>query len=239
MTQALTSNPHSWRSDTHRPLRSLAGAAIALGLHVIVLYGLLQLASVRSAVIAAVPITVSLITPPAPVVREAPPKPIPPKPQRRVERPKPAPITPIITAAPEAPTEVLAPPPPPPAPLAPIEIPAPVAAAPTAERAAPIAAPAPAPLVPPNFNAAYLNNPAPAYPALSRRMGEEGRVLVRVHVSEDGTPTQVQLKTSSSHPRLDEAAVDAVRHWRFVPARRGDAPVAAWVLVPISFSLRS
>jgi protein TonB len=239
MTQALTAQLQSWRSERHRPLRSLAGAGIAIGFHAIVLYGLLQLDSVRSAVIGAVPITVSLITPPAPVVRETPPKPIPPKPQRRLERPKPAPITPIITAAPEAPTEVAAPPPPPPAPLAPIETPAPVAAEPTAERAAPIAPPAPAPLVPPNFNAAYLANPAPAYPALSRRMGEEGRVVLRVHVSDDGTPTQVQLKTSSSHPRLDDAALEAVRRWRFVPARRGDAPVAAWVLVPISFSLRS
>jgi protein TonB len=237
-TRAWTAHAPSWRSEGQRPLRSLAGTGIAIGIHLIVFYGLLQLDSVRSAVIAVVPITVSLITPPAPVVRETPPKPIPPKPQRRIERPKPAPIPPVITAVPEAPTQAVAPPPPPPAPLAPVEAPAPVAAAP-AERVAPVAPPAPVPIVPPNFNAAYLNNPAPAYPTLSRRMGEEGRVVLRVHVSEDGMPTQVQLKTSSSHPRLDEAALEAVRRWRFAPARRGDKPVAAWVLVPISFSLRS
>jgi periplasmic protein TonB len=222
----------------HRPLKSIAGAAIALALHVLVLYALLQLDSVRSAVIAAVPITVSLIAPPKPV--ETSPKPIPPKLQRPVQRPKPAPLPPVITAAPEARTELVAAPAPPPAPLSPIE--APVLAAAAAEPvAAPSAAvaPPPAPLVPPSFNAAYLNNPAPAYPALSRRMGEEGRVVLRVHVSADGMPKQVELKTSSTHPRLDEAALDAVRRWRFVPARRGNSPVAAWVLVPISFSLRS
>jgi protein TonB len=238
-TQALSAHAQSSHSEKRRPLRSLVGVVIAIGFHLIVLSGLLQLDSVRSAVIAAVPITVSLITPPTPAVRETPPKPIPPKPERRVERPKPAPIAPIITADPEVPAEIATSPLPPPAPPAPIETPALVAAAPGTERVAPAAAPAAPPLVPPNFNAAYLNNPAPAYPVLSRRMGEEGRVVLRVHVSEDGRPTQVQLRTSSSHPRLDEVALDAVRRWRFVPARRGDIPVAAWVLVPISFSLRS
>ena len=94
-------------------------------------------------------------------------------------------------------------------------------------------------MVPPRFNADYLNNPAPAYPPLSRRMGEEGRVVLRVLVNEHGLPGDVQLRTSSGFNRLDTVALETVRQWKFVPARRGDTPVSAWVLVPISFSLRS
>ena len=94
-----------------------------------------------------------------------------------------------------------------------------------------------APITPPNFTAAYLDNPAPVYPPLSRRAGEQGRVLLRVHVSAQGGALEVDIAKSSGSPRLDSAAVDAVRRWRFVPARQGEKPVAAWVLVPISFSL--
>ena len=94
-------------------------------------------------------------------------------------------------------------------------------------------------LTPPSFDAAYLSNPPPPYPAGSRRVGEQGSVLVRVFVSEQGLPARVELRESSGYTRLDEAAVTAVRHWKFVPARRGSTPVSAWVVVPISFSLRS
>jgi protein TonB len=70
-------------------------------------------------------------------------------------------------------------------------------------------------------------------------MGEEGKVVLRVFVNENGLPEDVQLKISSGSNRLDSTAQDTVKQWKFVPARRGDAPVGAWVLVPISFSLRS
>lgn len=99
------------------------------------------------------------------------------------------------------------------------------------------APPAPPAVVPPRFDAAYLSNPAPAYPPLSRRAGEEGRVLLRVQVSPDGTATAVETETSSGHPRLDAAARTAVQKWRFVPARLGSQAVAASVLVPIAFKL--
>jgi protein TonB len=102
---------------------------------------------------------------------------------------------------------------------------------------APQEPPPPAPLVLPRFDAAYLQNPAPAYPALSRRAGEKGKVLLRVVVRPDGTPETVELRQSSGAVRLDEAALEAVRKWRFVPARRGDTPVTAAVIVPIVFSL--
>lgn len=90
----------------------------------------------------------------------------------------------------------------------------------------------------PRFDADYLDNPPPVYPSLARRLGEQGQVLLRVQVRADGTPAEVTVQQSSGSVRLDEAAREAVRRWRFVPARRGNAPVAAAVLVPISFSLR-
>ncbi|WP_306589691.1 energy transducer TonB [Geothrix sp. 21YS21S-4] len=94
-------------------------------------------------------------------------------------------------------------------------------------------------IVPPKFDAAYLQNPAPDYPSLSRRLREEGRVVLRVLVKEDGSPERIELKQTSGHNRLDQAALDAVRRWRFTPARRGSDQLAAWVLVPLSFSLEA
>lgn len=90
----------------------------------------------------------------------------------------------------------------------------------------------------PRFDADYLRNPAPVYPAMSRRMGEEGRVMLRVFVDAGGRPTQIEVNSSSGSPRLDAAAQEAVWRWSFVAARRGDETVGAWVLVPIVFNLR-
>lgn len=98
---------------------------------------------------------------------------------------------------------------------------------------------APAALTPPRFNAAYLDNPAPVYPALSRRLNEEGRVSLRVFVGIDGLPAKIELHQSSGYSRLDNIAQETVRRWRFAPARLGDERIGAWVVVPISFSLRS
>ncbi len=89
----------------------------------------------------------------------------------------------------------------------------------------------------PRFNADYLNNPPPVYPTLARRLGEQGRVMLRVLVRPDGTPAEVEIYRSSGFSRLDRTALDAVRKWRFIPAQQGDAPVAASVLVPVSFTL--
>lgn len=90
----------------------------------------------------------------------------------------------------------------------------------------------------PRFKADYLDNPPPSYPPLSRKLHEEGRVLLRVRVSAQGHAEQVTLQQSSGFARLDERAVEAVRRWQFVPARRALQSVAAWVLVPIQFSLK-
>ena len=69
-------------------------------------------------------------------------------------------------------------------------------------------------------------------------MNEQGRVVLRVLVSTEGLAEKVELRTSSGSSRLDQSALETVRGWKFVPARQGTSPVAAWVLVPISFSLQ-
>ena len=91
----------------------------------------------------------------------------------------------------------------------------------------------------PNFSAEYLHNPPPAYPVLSRRMGEEGKVLLRAYVLPDGQAEKIELKQSSGSDRLDAAALAAVRQWRFAPAKHGEEIVAAWVVIPISFHLEN
>lgn len=171
---------------------------------------------------------------PAPAVRRPeppPPKPVPRKPTSKPVVSKPAAVieSPTALSAPAA--AVPEPTPPPAAPPAPAVAAAPAAAAPTAPAA-------PAAVTAARFDAAYLNNPRPAYPMLSRRLREEGQVMLRVLVSADGQPARVELRTSSGSDRLDRAAQEAVARWRFVPARRGDVAVEAWVLVPIVFKLQ-
>ena len=68
-------------------------------------------------------------------------------------------------------------------------------------------------------------------------MHEQGRVLIRVLVSVDGLPERVELKTSSGFARLDQSALETIRGWKFVPARQGEQKIAAWVVVPITFTL--
>jgi protein TonB len=203
-----------------------ASIVATAALHAVAVAALLQLDAVRKPLLDALPIMVSLITPPKVEAPPAPPpKMIPPKPRPVTrepirEQPPPEP-PPLVAVEPSAPSPVVTAPPPK------IE-PAPVVVAPPAP---------PAPVVPPKFDAAYLKNPAPEYPLMSRRRGEQGTVVLRVFVSAEGGAEKVQIRTSSGHERLDEAAHDIVHQWRFVPARQGDQPVAAWVLVPIVFRL--
>lgn len=109
--------------------------------------------------------------------------------------------------------------------------------APVATSVARNEAPATAPVSQPVFDADYLNNPAPQYPHQARRLREEGVVLVRVYVLSNGLPERIELKRSSGSHHLDNSALETVRKWRFVPARRGNETVAAWVVVPVAFSL--
>lgn len=78
----------------------------------------------------------------------------------------------------------------------------------------------------------------PSYPAAPRRLGIQGTTMLRVHVLADGRIGDVRVQESAGHPELDDAAVDAVRRWRFEPARRGAEAIAMWVLLPVEFKLR-
>ncbi|MBP5987728.1 MAG: energy transducer TonB [Azonexus sp.] len=104
---------------------------------------------------------------------------------------------------------------------------------------APPAPPAAEPVSQARFDADYLKNPAPPYPPLSRKIGEEGKVILRVSVNPQGSADSVEIKTSSGSQRLDESAQRTVRNWKFIPAKRGDTAVQSWVLVPIIFKLES
>jgi protein TonB len=215
---------------------ALAGVA---ALHALAVLALLSIEPVAQAVGLPKPLMVSLLTT-TPEPPPEPPKPLPPKPRvlpQPVQRELPSP--PVLalpeTAAIARPVEATPMPPEPLPAVLPPRAPEPVK--PVAAYAPP--ATAPAPVVPPRFDADYLDNPAPAYPSLSRRLGEEGRVLLRVFVDPDGSAARVEVRDSSGFERLDKVARDTVGRWRFVPARQGDKAVGAWVLVPISFSLRS
>ena len=93
------------------------------------------------------------------------------------------------------------------------------------------------PATPPSFDASYLRNPPPNYPVSARRKGEEGTVLLRVLVDVAGNPLKVELDRGSGHSALDGAGIEAVKRWKFVPARRGSQAVEAWVRVPLTFRL--
>lgn len=95
----------------------------------------------------------------------------------------------------------------------------------------------PAAMSAPVFNAAYLHNPPPHYPLVARRNGEQGTVMLKVLVTREGVPASVAIEHTSGSARLDEAAAETVRNWRFIPARRGSHAVEAWLLVPIVFRL--
>ncbi|NMG00321.1 energy transducer TonB [Aromatoleum toluolicum] len=211
--------------------------ALVVLAHAAGLAGLAQLAR-QPVAEAETPISVALIELPVPVPTVAPPPPRPvvepppkPAPRPQTRAPKPAPK---VT---EAPTAIRSETPPPQATPEPVrETVAPTPPAPPAAPARP-APEAPPAVIAARFDAAYLNNPAPAYPPLSRRMREEGKVMLRVQVTAEGLPAQVDLAESSGYARLDTAAREAVQRWRFVPAKQGGQPVAAAVIVPIVFKL--
>lgn len=90
----------------------------------------------------------------------------------------------------------------------------------------------------PRIDAESANNPPPTYPRLSRRLREEGTVMLELLVLEDGSVTELIVKTSSGYPRLDKAAVKAVSKWRYVPASRGGETIAFRYQQPVQFSMR-
>jgi protein TonB len=211
--------------------RRVAIVLSVLGLHVLAVWAL-QSGLLRRAMEIVIPVQVlaELIEPPQPVVEPPPPAPVvaaptPPKPRPRpvpqpqpqpVAAPEPMPLAPVVPVAPPAP----------PAPPEPI-----VAAAP------PPAPPAPPRIELPSSNADYLKNPPPPYPPMSKRLGEQGRVVVRAFIQLDGTASRAEVQRSSGFERLDQTAVQTVLQWRYVPGKRAGVPEAMWFNIPINFVL--
>ena len=90
----------------------------------------------------------------------------------------------------------------------------------------------------PSSDADYLNNPKPQFPSLSKRLQEQGKVVVRVLIGTDGQATQASVKVSSGFERLDQAALNTVLKWRYVPGKRGGVAEAMWFDVPINWVLQ-
>lgn len=214
------------------------GLLVTACLHMAMVYGLLQHSTVSSAIAPPQPLMVSFVaateTPrfvPPPVAR---PKPVVQhRAVRHTQAAQPVAPEPLIAATAASPDSGTTSPEP--APLHPALSNATPVAEPRNQPPSPVPAPA---LTQPSFNADYLQNPAPRYPPLARRMRQEGKVVLRVLVDIGGAASQIEVRNSSGSDVLDEAALEAVKRWRFVPARRGDQPVAAWVLVPITFTLQ-
>jgi protein TonB len=89
----------------------------------------------------------------------------------------------------------------------------------------------------PDFIVRYLHNPPPQYPWQARRLGIEGRVVLHVEILQNGNSGRIEIRQSSGHELLDQAAIKAVGGWRFDPARIAGSPITAWADVPISFRL--
>lgn len=90
----------------------------------------------------------------------------------------------------------------------------------------------------PDYKASYLNNPPPAYPLVARRNGLQGRVVLNVEVLASGVCGQINIHKSSGYTMLDDAAVQTVKTWRFLPASQAGRSVDKWFMIPIQFSLK-
>jgi protein TonB len=202
----------------------LAGLAVVLALHGVVFYGLWS-ARLIPAPEEAATLFVNFITPPPPTPplrQKEPPKPV------KAEKPRPSePHQHLVVNAPAASSDYVMPPPPPPEPV----VEAPPSPPP----------PAPRPVGPVSLSGelalACPTRTPPAYPALSQRMGEAGKVVLRVELDIDGRVDAARIASSSGYKRLDEAALNAVQTWRCNPPLRDGQPVRAVALQPFKFNL--
>ena len=212
--------------------RNLTIALAVVLLHVGIIYAIYSGLLARAvALVVPVVILAELIEPPAPKIAPPPsPPPPPPQPVKKAITKAPSAIAPLPmaiidpTPAPNAPAGSIAPQP------APAPIASPIAAAPAAGPAAPT-------VQLPSSDADYLQNPRPPYPAISRRMNEQGKTTVRVLIGSDGQPQRAEISKSSGFARLDDAAIATVMRWRFVPGKRGGVAEAMWFNVPINWVL--
>lgn len=89
----------------------------------------------------------------------------------------------------------------------------------------------------PSSDADYLKNPPPLYPRMSKRLGEQGVVIVRALIGINGQAEKAEIYKSSGYERLDQAALDAVTHWRYVPGKRHGRTESMWFNIPVKFEL--
>lgn len=202
---------------------SLTSLALVISVHAAVLTAVVMARSEPKPIDVVIPTIQGAIVMAAP---EEPPPPPPEPPPPPPPEPKPVPKPKPLPKAPPSERAVKAPEPPPPPPVdIPVEPQKPVE-------------PQPAPVVPPNAEASELSNPAPAYPRLSKRLGEKGTVLLEILVKADGTVGEVTIKSSSGFKRLDDAAIKAIKRWRFIPASRAGIAIDYWYEIPFEFGFR-
>ncbi|OJW85479.1 MAG: energy transducer TonB [Thiobacillus sp. 65-1402] len=221
-----------------------AGLLTVLALHGGVLYALWS-ARVIPPPTEAVTLFVNFINPPPPqpAPRVIPPPPPPPRPVKREAPPPKPPHYHLATEAPvTSPQEAVEPLPPP----EPVVEPPPVAAPAPVQAPSPPAPPAPPPAPPkpagPVTLAAELavscpERRPPVYPPMSRRLGETGKVVLRVELDESGRVSAAQVASSSGSARLDAAALAAVKSWRCTPAQRDGQAVRSVATQPFNFTL--
>lgn len=221
----------------HNPHSNTALIVVVLA-HALAFWALLNAPKIEAPVIEPQqPMMVSLLDVPAPEPELVPVVPKPPEPEpvvKKLPKVKPKETKPVLQPVKESTIPVAEPvsAPTPPSPPAPVEV-----------AKAPEVKPAPEPpqvkdvIEEPKIGVSYMINPAPPYPAISRRIGEQGKVLMRVVVNINGEAESVKIENSSGSTRLDDAAMEAVKKWRFVPAKKNKIPFTASVLVPIKFSL--
>jgi len=167
---------------------------------------------------------ITLLAPPEP-----PPPPPPqrqPEPTQQAETPSPIVAPPPLVVAPSPPVQIVASPTPPPV----VRTPGPPSPAP--------AAPSPAVESAGDLSSTMITAAPPRYPHESRRRREQGTVVLMVLLSVEGTVADVSVSQSSGFERLDQAALSAVRRWRWSPAHRNGTPVMVRGLVEIPFVLK-
>lgn len=207
------------------PSARLAGLCVVLALHGALLYSLWH-DRVLPPPAEAATLFVDLLTDPPKLER---PKPNPPKPrpikrERPVQPPPPQQLaaqTPVVL-----PSDPVAPPPSP----EPPGIEAPIEPAPPSKPVGPAVLSGELALTCPD-------RAPPSYPAISRRLGEEGKVVLRVELDETGRVDRATIKISSGYARIDEAALATVKRWRCRPASRDGAAVRAVAIQPFNFVL--
>jgi TonB family protein len=87
------------------------------------------------------------------------------------------------------------------------------------------------------YDTQNLGNVQPQYPLASKRRGEEGTVLISATVDASGLPSKVKIFKSSSFSSLDNAAVEAIEKWHFVPAKKFGQNIESSIIIPINFKL--